>query len=274
MKRTLHAAALAIAVMLTGCAWTPTTPDANAPGQAGNVRFPSADRAWLKGGSFVDVEQLRRMGLGMTKDQVRALIGDPHFSDGLFGTAEWNYLFDFRTGKGDEFVACQYKVVFSNGVSSATYWKDPACAAYLQPRVSEVVRPVASGQPERIKLGADTLFAFDGSGAADMLPEGRRQLDVLAGELKGRYKRVDSITIVGHTDPLGSDARNQALSVARAATVRDYLVGQGLPARAMRAFGVGSTQPLVTCDESLARPALIACLQPNRRVELELQGER
>lgn len=268
----------ALAAMLGGCASSANNmPDraAATPAADESVAFPDAGSAWLKGGTFIDVEQLRRIGRGMSKNQVRELISYPHFSEGLFGPKEWDYLFNFRTGRGDEFVTCQYKVVYKDGVADAMYWKDPACAGYLQPKVSEVVRPVAAAAaPQRFKVAADALFAFDKSGTADMLPGGRKQLDELAAQLKGQYKRFDTITVIGHTDRLGGDAYNQALSIARAATVRDYLIAQGLPQSALRAFGVGKTQPLVQCADSLQRTPLIACLQPNRRVELEVTGER
>ncbi|MBB4225767.1 OmpA family protein [Variovorax guangxiensis] len=255
-----------------------------APGQAGaapaateSVRFPEAGSAWLKGGTFVNVEQLRRVGRGMTKNQVRELISYPHFSEGLFGPKEWDYLFNFRTGRGDEFVTCQYKVVYKDGLSDAMYWKDPACAGYVAVK-AEVVAPVpaaaVAAAPQRFKLAADALFAFDKSDMADMSADGRAQLDQLAAQLKGQYKRFDTITVIGHTDRLGGDIYNQALSAARAATVRDYLIAQGLPRSALRAFGVGKTQPLVSCNDGGSRSQLIACLQPNRRVELEVSGER
>lgn len=270
-------ALVALVAMLGGCASGAKSPEQTATATAAgeSVRFPDADSAWLKGGTFVDVAQLRRIGRGMTKNQVRELVSYPHFSEGLFGPKEWDYLFNFRTGRGDEFVTCQYKVVYKDGVSDAMYWKDPACAGYLQPQVSEVVRPLAAAAaPQRFKVAADALFAFDKSGAADMLPEGRKQLDELAAQLKGQYKRLDTVTVIGHTDRLGSDSYNQTLSIARAATVRDYLISRGLPQSALRAFGVGKTQPLVECTDSPQRTSLIACLQPNRRVELEITGER
>lgn len=277
-QNTLQSLALVTLVaMLGGCASGAKSPEQAATASAAgeSVRFPDAGSAWLKGGTFVDVAQLRRIGRGMTKNQVRELISYPHFSEGLFGPKEWDYLFNFRTGRGDEFVTCQYKVVYKDGVSDAMYWKDPACAGYLQPKVSEVVRPVAAAAaPQRFKVAADALFAFDKSGTADMLPEGRKQLDELAAQLKGQYKRLDTVTVIGHTDRLGSDSYNQTLSIARAATVRDYLISRGLPQSALRAFGVGKSQPLVECADSPQRTSLIACLQPNRRVELEITGER
>jgi len=273
------AALAAVAAVLAACGSTGTgVRSSNAADGASpepvEVRFPDPGSAWLKGGTFVDVAQLRRIGRGMTKNQVRELISYPHFGEGLFGPAEWDYLFNFRTGKGDEFVTCQYKVVFENGVSDRFYWRDPACADHLRPRVSEVVRPVVAAPPERFQLGADALFAFDKSGANDILPEGRRQLDELAAKLKDAYRRLDSITVVGHTDRLGTTAYNQRLSMARAATVRDYLAARGLPQSALRAYGVGESKPVVQCADSLGRQALIGCLQPNRRVELEVRGER
>ncbi|MET0542858.1 MAG: OmpA family protein [Variovorax sp.] len=274
-------AVLVCALALGGCASggsaVPSFDQAvGAPALQEQIWFPDASSTWLKGGTFVDVEQLRRIGRDMTKNQVRELIGYPHFGEGLFGPTEWDYLFNFRTGKGDEFVTCQYKVVFKDGLSGGMYGKEPACADFLKPRAAEPVRavPTVTTAPERFRLGADALFAFDGSGSADILPEGRRQLDALAAQLKDRYKRLDSVTVIGHTDRLGSDGYNHALSVARANTVRAYLVSQGLPPAAVRAYGVGKTQPVAQCARSLSNTALIACLQPDRRVELEVTGER
>lgn len=269
----------ALVAVLAGCASGTQAPEqaGAAPAATESVRFPEASSAWLKGGAFVNVEQLRRVGRGMTKNQVRELISYPHFSEGLFGPKEWDYLFNFRTGRGDEFVTCQYKVVYKDGLSEAMYWKDPACAGYVAAK-AEVAAPVpaaaVAAAPQRFKLAADALFAFDKSGMADMSADGRAQLEQLAAQLKGQYKRFDTITVIGHTDRLGSDAYNQALSAARAATVRDYLITQGLPRSALRAFGVGKTQPLVSCTDGGPRSQLIACLQPNRRVELEVSGER
>lgn len=265
--------AAATAAALAACAATADTP-AGGASQPEGAGFPNVSSAWLKNGTFVDVEQLRRIGRGMNKNQVRELIGQPHFSEGLFGVTEWNYLFNFRTGQGDEYVSCQYRVKFNGDLSDVMQWKERACADHLKPRVSEVLRPVTLAPTERFRLGADALFPFDKSGPADMLPAGRRELDTLASELKGRYRRIDSIVVVGHTDRLGSDGYNQQLSVARAATVRDHLTAQGLPAQSIRAFGVGKTQPVAQCADSLPRTELIACLQPSRRVELEVQGER
>ncbi len=75
------------------------------------------------------------------------------------------------------------------------------------------------------------------------------------------------IAIEGHTDSVGSDALNQALSEKRAAAVRDYLVSRGLPADRMTMTGLGETAPVATNDTAAGR-------QQNRRVELIISQQR
>jgi OmpA-OmpF porin, OOP family len=74
--------------------------------------------------------------------------------------------------------------------------------------------------------------------------------------------------VTGHTDRLGSAAYNQRLSLQRAEAVRDYLGSKGVPPDRVRAQGVGAAQPKVECKDA-NRQKLIACLEPNRRVEVE-----
>ncbi|WP_432727524.1 outer membrane protein assembly factor BamE domain-containing protein [Variovorax sp. W6] len=280
MNLAMCASVLAVAVVMQGCASTSSEVTAESSGSTEGVSFPDAGRAWLKGGSFVDVEQLRRMGPGMTKDQVRLLIGDPHFDEGIFGVREWNYLFNFRTGKGAGYVTCQYMVHFNgDGVSTRERWKNPDCAQFIaQPTAATSIpaapihaTPVAT---ERFRLNADALFAFGKSGGADILPEGRRQIETLASKLKDKGGRISKLTVIGFTDRLGSSSYNQSLSLSRANTVREILVQYGVERSVIRTSGEGANQPVVTCRGSKATPALVNCLQPNRRVEIEVQSEQ
>jgi len=70
----------------------------------------------------------------------------------------------------------------------------------------------------------------------------------------------------GHTDSVGSDNFNQALSEKRALTVRDFLVEQGIPIASLGAQGFGKTMPVATNDTAAGR-------QRNRRVELVVAGD-
>jgi len=72
------------------------------------------------------------------------------------------------------------------------------------------------------------------------------------------------LRVEGHTDSTGGDARNQPLSERRAAAVKRYLEGAGVPADRLDAKGYGATHPLMSNDTPFGRAQ-------NRRVELARQ---
>jgi OOP family OmpA-OmpF porin len=125
----------------------------------------------------------------------------------------------------------------------------------------------------RVSFSADSLFSFD---HADIRPEGRAALDAFTSELKGT--RYEVITVEGHADRLGGSAYNQALSTRRAETVKAYLVRSGdIDSTKVSAIGKGETEPVTKpgeCKGEKANPQLIACLQGDRRVDVEVTGTR
>lgn len=140
----------------------------------------------------------------------------------------------------------------------------PVAAA---PAAAPAVTPTA----DKIKLAADALFDFD---KAVLKPEGRAKLDDLAAQAKDL--KLEVILAVGHTDRMGSDAYNQRLSERRAAAVKTYLVSKGIEANRIYTEGKGEKQPVTgaACDNIKNRRALIDCLQPDRRVEVEVIGSK
>jgi len=134
-----------------------------------------------------------------------------------------------------------------------------------------VAQPVvAEPQVERINLSADALFQFNQSDAADMLPEGKATLDRLAENLVSRQAHIDGIALTGHTDRLGSEQYNYNLGLQRAQTVKNYLQGKGVQAP-ISVASAGESQPVTTaCTRATA--ALKACLQPDRRVTVDISG--
>ena len=136
-----------------------------------------------------------------------------------------------------------------------------------------VAQPVvAEPQVERINLSADALFRFNQSDAADMLPEGKATLDRLAENLVSRQAHIDSIALTGHTDRLGSEQYNYNLGLQRAQTVKNYLQGKGVQAP-ISVASAGESQPVTTaCTGTRATAALKACLQPDRRVTVDISG--
>lgn len=125
---------------------------------------------------------------------------------------------------------------------------------------------------ESFTLKADTLFAFD---KADLSAKGKESLDGLVDGLMAHAKHKDrTINVHGYTDRLGSDSYNQRLSERRAQTVRDYLVGKGLPFDQVTAQGHGEADPVTSsCVGESATRELIDCLQPDRRVVIDVEGQ-
>jgi OmpA-OmpF porin, OOP family len=145
--------------------------------------------------------------------------------------------------------------------------KDKCVAPVAAAPVAAAPKPTA----DKIKLSADALFDFD---KAVLKPEGRAKLDDLAA--KSKQVKLEVILAVGHTDRLGSDAYNQKLSERRAAAVKTYLVSKGVEANRVYTEGKGEKQPVTgaKCDTVKNRKALIECLQPDRRVEVEVIGSK
>ncbi|MBK8073674.1 MAG: OmpA family protein [Ramlibacter sp.] len=162
------------------------------------------------------------------------------------------------------------------GVEAASCAQPPAAAAAAAGAVAAPAGKTVTVTVTRetFIILADTLFQFDKSAAGDILPGGLQRLGDVAARLKS-YKSIDSVTVTGHTDRLGSDAYNDALSTNRAATVKAHLESLGVKAATVKASGQGKRQPVTTsCSDKLPREQLIlAAAQPDRRVTIEVTGQ-
>ncbi|WP_342655398.1 type VI secretion system membrane subunit TssM [Pseudomonas sp. F3-2] len=137
---------------------------------------------------------------------------------------------------------------------------------YINSLLSQSLRSI-----ETITLESDTLFAFARADFQSLKTEGQSQLSAIAGKLLST-PNIGKIIIAGHADQLGDPQGNLQVSRQRAQTIKTYLVGKGVPAELVEAVGEGSEKPLVKCDMQLPRPQLIQCLEPNRRVEIEVRA--
>ncbi len=126
-------------------------------------------------------------------------------------------------------------------------------------------------QVQKITLDSKVLFDFD---KAVLKPEGKSAIDSAVVSRIGQIQKLEVVLVTGHTDPLGTEAYNQKLSERRADAVRDYLVSKGVPKDKIEAIGVGEKQPVpgLVCDQKNLKEK-IACLQPDRRVEVQVKGE-
>ncbi|MCC6917277.1 OmpA family protein [Nitrosomonas sp.] len=168
----------------------------------------------------------------------------------------------------------------STGLCWRTGYWTPAKAIYecdpdlvKQPETvaeAPVPAPVVT-EPEKVSFSADALFDFD---KAILKPAGKQALDDFAANLEG--VNYDLIIAVGYTDRIGSEAYNKNLSVKRAEAVKSYLVSKGIGSDRIFTDGKGKANPVTgdSCKGSKATRALINCLAPDRRVEIEVAGTR
>lgn len=275
MKQIKHIAAAALALAIAGSlsACGSLSHDIKRDGSsAGQLVWPAPDDTTPlhDGGTWPTPDRLRQIHSGLTKNQIKALIGPPHFSEGVWAVHEWNYLFHLRDPQTGSVHVCQYKVLFdTDQLARSFYWKPESCASFLQqPAKPEPVAPVAGKEASGHQI--DVLFAFDQSAFDAIRPEGQVHLHRLADKLTANGAETVSIVVNGYAGRIGDTPYNQALSQRRADTVRDYLVDQGVAADSIKAVGQGTSAPIADCEHARGSH-LIACLAPNRRVELVIK---
>lgn len=240
---------------------------------AGEVLWPAPEDTtpMHKGGTFPNLGNLRQLRDGLNKTQVADLIGYPHFVEGVWGVREWNYLFNFRHSGSNEVTVCQYKVFFDEDrIARSFYWKPESCAAVLDdPKPAPP--PAAVGRPTNVvvALSADALFPFAKGDVKDVMPTGRSEVAALAARLRTSETEGLAIRVIGYTDNIGTTAYNQDLSERRAQAVRALLIEAGVPAVNVTAEGRGEADPVKDCGDA-PRAERIACLAPNRRVEVRV----
>ncbi|MEO8543285.1 MAG: OmpA family protein [Betaproteobacteria bacterium] len=105
-------------------------------------------------------------------------------------------------------------------------------------------------------------LVFESGSAVELAPEFNAVLDQLLAAI-ARHPAPE-VTVIGHTDRVGSDADNDLLSIRRAETVRDKLVQAGVPASMISVAGRGEREPAVATADGVA-------LAENRRVEINVR---
>ena len=228
-------------------------------------------------------------GAGAERDrQVTPLLGErartsPYASIGLGFQAsineQWSFQADVRDVHGflhdNDFATKKSNNAYLTLALNYAFDKPaPPPAPPAPPPVAEVAPPPPAPLPppppppppprfEKVTLSATELFAFD---SAKLNPP-QPKLDDIASALNSAPE-IGNIVISGYADRIGSPKYNQKLSQRRAESVKAYLVGKGISAGRLNAVGKGEANPVAECHDK-KRPALIKCLEPNRRVEIE-----
>jgi OOP family OmpA-OmpF porin len=132
--------------------------------------------------------------------------------------------------------------------------------------------PAPVSVPSKMHFSADELFDFDK--AVIKHSPSRDQLEEFAARVK--ILNFNSISVIGYTDRIGSAEYNKRLSLRRANAVKNHLVSHGVDASKIKVEGRGESDSITgdRCKGNKAGKALISCLQPDRRVLVEVDGTR
>jgi outer membrane protein OmpA-like peptidoglycan-associated protein len=204
----------------------------------------------------VNTAALERLKIGMSEKDVVDLLANPaaRTESGM-----WQYV--ARNAQGP-YVAT---LLFN---TEQRLWIGATDRAPLNTlRTSPAAMHSDAALPAIITLSAKELFAF----GSDVLTLPQPKLDAIAAAMRAQRDPASVLVVNGYTDRLGGRTANDALSQRRAQAVRGYLVHQHVAADRIEAVGKGASNAIVACTGIMPRTALIQCLAPNRRVEIEHQ---
>ena len=187
------------------------------------------------------------------------------------------------TGHGNETVGNTYLnlgAIFRFGAPKPAPVVEPTPepVAYVEPAPAPepapepAPAPVGPAEPafEKVTLSSEVLFGFDKD---NLKEEGKAALNADVVEKMKAHPEVELVLITGHTDRIGDANYNQKLSERRANTVKNYLISQGIDENRLHAVGKGESEPVAECAGVRGKKA-IECLQPNRRVVVEIEVQR
>ena len=167
-----------------------------------------------------------------------------------------------RTGYGD----CVHTQRWS--IQNAIAECEPEIVAARDKVDVAAVEVVVRTERQPIRLKSDALFGFD---SAELTDNGKASLEQMLGSITAADLQEKKIQVSGYTDRIGPDDHNLELSRRRAAVVHDYLVSKGVVPSFIEVQGLGNADPIVECSGERGA-ALIDCLAPNRRTEIEFSA--
>jgi len=233
--------------------------------------FPEPSSTYVKAVQRYDIDQIKKLDVGLNKNQVRFLMGNPHFSEGVWGVHTWDYLVGLQKKNSNEYQLCQLRVGFDkNYLVESLKWRDQSCQDLMtQEDIKVTAGPV---QTQRSYVTNAVLFNFNKYSVNDIVG-GEEVLNVVKNDIKNNIHNINHITVTGYADEIGQSGYNQRLSYARAATVANALVESGLiQQQDISIESRGATNNFKSCVGVGKRYQVIQCLEPNRRVVITTNG--
>lgn len=162
-------------------------------------------------------------------------------------------------------------IIDSSGKCVRTKWQQAGDPCLPGQHAVVPVEPAPVVMPE-VSLEQRTIyFEFD---SAVLLPTAKEKLDYLA-DVVNSSSAIADVRIHGYTDQIGTNSYNAVLANKRANSVKTYMDSKSrLSSTVGDVRGIGKSEPTAECRSIKDREEKIACMAPERRVEIEFKAQK
>ena len=166
---------------------------------------------------------------------------------------------------GNSYPECEPKVIKAMPIPKPIVVIAPQPApVVIVPVIKPAPKPQYITRTLSLNESSGANFGFDND---SLSRSAQQRLAAFSREVKSSNVNPSNVTVIGHTDSIGSVMYNQKLSERRANSVAGYLATQGINRQIMRVSGRGELQPVASNKSKTGRAK-------NRRVDIQVSGQR